>query len=136
MPITLNHTIVSCRDKQASATNLSSILGLPALLASLIYRWPRPPAGRGVGAALRAFAAGFLGLGTSAVMGVTLVALSVTDHASAGGRAALLTTLGAAHLPLALIEGVLTSGVVLFLLRVEPTLLVDAGMERAGRSRA
>lgn len=30
MPVKLNHTIVSCRDKQASASFLSEILGLPA----------------------------------------------------------------------------------------------------------
>jgi catechol 2,3-dioxygenase-like lactoylglutathione lyase family enzyme len=30
MPVRLNHTIVHCRDKQASATFLSEILGLPA----------------------------------------------------------------------------------------------------------
>lgn len=107
-----------------------TILGLPALLASVIYRWPRPPAARGWLAGLRAFAAGFLGLGISAVLAVTLVALSVTGSASTGGRAALLTTLGVAHLPLALIEGVLTAGVVLFLLRVKPTVLVDAGVAR------
>jgi catechol 2,3-dioxygenase-like lactoylglutathione lyase family enzyme len=30
MPVRLNHTIVYCRDKQASASFLSEILGLPA----------------------------------------------------------------------------------------------------------
>jgi catechol 2,3-dioxygenase-like lactoylglutathione lyase family enzyme len=30
MPVSLNHTIVYCRDKQASALFLSAILGLPA----------------------------------------------------------------------------------------------------------
>ena len=30
MPVTLNHTIVYCRDKRASASFLSEILGLPA----------------------------------------------------------------------------------------------------------
>ena len=30
MPVTLNHTIVYCRDKQASASFLSEILGLRA----------------------------------------------------------------------------------------------------------
>ena len=101
----------------------ATLLGLPALGAAALYRWPRPPAARGWRAAVRAFLAGAGALVLSAGLTVLLVALTVPGQATSGGRTALLMSLGLAHVPVALIEGVLTAGVVMFLLRVRPSLL-------------
>jgi cobalt/nickel transport system permease protein len=108
----------------------ATLLGLPALGAAALYRWPRPPASRGCRAAVRAFLAGAGALVLSAGLTVLLVAATVPGQATAGGRTALLMSLGVVHVPVALIEGLLTAGVVMFLLRVRPSLL-DAST-RAG----
>jgi cobalt/nickel transport system permease protein len=107
----------------------ATILGLPAVGAALLYRWPRPPRRRGAAAAVKAFAAGALGLLVSAALGLALIAWTVPGQAAASGRTVLVTTLATAHLPLAAIEGALTAGVVLFLLRVRPWLLTEPGGE-------
>lgn len=70
----------------------ATLLGLPAIGAAWLYRWPHPPRRRGAAAALKGFVAGALGLLVSASLGLGLIALTVPGEASAGGRAVLLTT--------------------------------------------
>lgn len=108
----------------------ATLLGLPAWGAALVFRWPRPPQRRGWKAAVRAFLAGAGALAVSAGLTAGLVALTLPGEATAAGRSALLGGIGVAHLPLALIEGLLTAGLVSFLMRVRPGLL-DAPRGRA-----
>jgi cobalt/nickel transport system permease protein len=105
------------------------VIGLPALLVGAVFGlasklWRRS---RGWAAAL-GFVAGSLAIVLSAlafsVVVVTLVPAELDASLQRTGAAALTV----AHLPLALLEGVFTAMVVLFLRRVQPDLL--AGWQR------
>jgi cobalt/nickel transport system permease protein len=100
--------------------NTASI-GSSALLAHLLFG--RLVACGGKTAAASAFAAGLFGV----LCGAGIVGLLLT--LSDGNMATSAYALFAAHIPLAVIEGIITSSVVLFLSRTFPDVLKPVGSE-------
>jgi cobalt/nickel transport system permease protein len=100
------------------------LMGLPALLCHRLFQLRRL-LGRGkpVPNALLAFLAGFLAVALGALGAALLLIFTVPAHLDAAAERAAVTALSLAHLPVALLEGVFTALVVLFLLRVKPDLL-------------
>jgi cobalt/nickel transport system permease protein len=100
------------------------LIGLPALFAGGLFQLRRF-FGREKAAAnaLLAFLSGFMAVALSAVMAAFLLVFTIPAHLDAAAERAAVTALSLAHLPVALLEGVFTAMVVLFLLRVKPELL-------------
>lgn len=100
------------------------LMGLPALLSHRLFQLRRV-LGRDkpVPNALLAFLAGFLAVALGALGAALLLIFTVPAHLNAAAERAAVTALSLAHLPVALLEGVFTALVVLFLLRVKPDLL-------------
>ena len=100
------------------------IMGLPAIVAAYIFRLRRLGKKESLykdGAF--GFIAGFVALGLSVAMFVViLITWLPTDLNTAVERSAIFT-LAIAHLPLMLIEGVITAFIVIFLRRVRPAML-------------
>jgi cobalt/nickel transport system permease protein len=106
----------------------ATIMGVPALLAFGLFRlqymfrqqhrWRTGAAG---------FVAGAAGVGSAVLLfyGVLVVTIPATVDAST--EQAALTLLAVAHLPVVIVEGLLTALVVLFMQRVRPELLGAPG---------
>jgi cobalt/nickel transport system permease protein len=106
----------------------ATMMGVPALLAFGLFRlqyglrqqhrWRTGAAG---------FVAGAAGVGSAVLLfyGVLIVTIPATVDAST--EQAALTLLAVAHLPVVIVEGLLTALVVLFLQRVRPELLGAPG---------
>lgn len=103
----------------------ATILGIPALLAFAIFR-SRIFFGRGDSRNLSAIF-GFLASAAAVALGVlifyTILITTLPANIDAAAERAAIGVISMAHIPLVLIEGVLTAMLVLFLLRVKPTLL-------------
>ena len=100
------------------------IMGLPAIIAAYIFRLRRlgnreSPRWDGV----FGFLSGFVALGLSVAMFVAILLTSLPADLNAAVEQAALFILAIAHLPLMLIEGVITAFLVIFLRRVRPTML-------------
>jgi cobalt/nickel transport system permease protein len=100
------------------------IMGLPAIVAAYIFRLRRlGNKERFWKDATFGFLAGFVAMGLSVAMFVgILITWLPTDLNAAVERTAIFV-LAIAHLPLMLIEGVITAFIVIFLRRVRPTML-------------
>ena len=100
------------------------IMGLPAIVAAYIFRLRRLGKKEGLYKdGTFGFIAGFVALGLSVAMFVViLITWLPTDLNTAVERSAIFT-LAIAHLPLMLIEGVITAFIVIFLRRVRPAML-------------
>ncbi len=100
------------------------IIGIPALLASLIFKL-RSIFGRDkvVSNAFFAFCAAFMAIAVGAFMAALILIYATPAYLDAAAERTALMALAVAHLPVALIEGVFTAMVVLFLLKVKPALL-------------
>ncbi|MGI6308272.1 MAG: cobalt transporter CbiM [Dethiobacteria bacterium] len=102
------------------------LMGLPALLAHRLFSLRRffglqKPLPNGLLAFLASFTAVVAGAMIAALLLIYVAPASASFDAAAEKAAVL--TLSLAHLPVALLEGVFTAMVVLFLLRVQPALL-------------
>jgi cobalt/nickel transport system permease protein len=101
------------------------ILGLPALVAYALFR-----AGSRSGhlptlrkTALFGFLAGAVAISLSVLLFSLILFANMPAHLSAAVERAAIMTLLIAHLPLALLEGVMTGFLVVFLFRVHPAIL-------------
>ncbi len=100
------------------------LMGLPALLAYYIFRL-RLLFGRDkpLTNGLLAFIASFLAIALGAFMAALLIIFATPAYLDAAAERQAVIALSLAHLPVALLEGAFTVMVVLFLLKVKPTLL-------------
>jgi cobalt/nickel transport system permease protein len=100
------------------------LIGLPALLSGGLFQLRRFLRKEQAAAnAMLAFTGGFLAVALGAVMAALVLIYTIPAHLDAAAERAAVTALAVAHLPLALLEGVFTAMVILFLLRVKPELL-------------
>jgi cobalt/nickel transport system permease protein len=100
------------------------LMGIPALLAYYIFRLRilfgrEKPFPNG----LFAFTASFAAIALGATMAAFMLVYATPAYFDAAAERQAVIALSLAHLPVALIEGVFTAMVVLFLLKVKPTLL-------------
>jgi cobalt/nickel transport system permease protein len=100
------------------------IMGLPAIIAAYIFRLRRignkdSPRKNGV----FGFLAGFVAIGLSVAMFVAILLTSLPAELNAAVEQTAIFALAIAHLPLMLIEGVITAFLVIFLRRVRPAML-------------
>lgn len=110
----------------------AAMMGLPALLAYHIFRLRLLRDSRTVKDSrtakpfiigLFAFLGGALGLAFTALIFIAVVIATVPAEFNAQAEQAAITTLTITHIPLAVVEGVFTAMLVLFLQRVRPELL-------------
>ena len=110
----------------------ATLIGVPALLAHLVFQLrgalPRPD----IGASVFGFAAGALAIGLSAVAAAGVLLWTLPADLDAGTERAGITALTLAHLPLMAIEGTLTALIAGFLLKVKPALLASGPRRAAG----
>jgi cobalt/nickel transport system permease protein len=100
------------------------IMGLPAIIAAYIFRLRKignqeSPRKNGI----FGFLAGFVALGISVALFVVILLTNLPADLNAAAEQAAIFVLAIAHLPLMLIEGVITAFLVIFLKRVRPTML-------------
>lgn len=98
------------------------IMGIPAVLAGWVFRQGRRLGGEGWLPGL-AFIAGAMGLGGAVLLFWGIVLLSLLGTVNAGSEGLALQGLVLAHLPLMVLEGLVTAGVVMFLRQVRPGLI-------------
>jgi cobalt/nickel transport system permease protein len=100
------------------------LMGFPALIAGGIFQLRRFLGhDKVIPNALLAFLGAFLAIALGAVMAALLLIYTMPAHLDAAAERSAVIVLSLAHLPVALLEGVFTAMVVLFLLRVKPELL-------------
>lgn len=100
------------------------LMGIPALLAGVLFRTRRYlGADRRVINGLLAFLGSFLAMMLGALAAALFLIYTIPAQLDVAAERAAIITLAGAHLPVALLEGVFTAMVVLFLLRVKPDLL-------------
>ncbi len=103
------------------------LLGMPALLAGALFRTRNYfGADHKVVNVLLAFTGSFMAMMLGAVAAALLLVSTVPARLDVGAEKAAIITMAGAHLPAAMIEGVFTAMVVLFLMQVKPELL-EAG---------
>lgn len=113
----------------------AAMMGIPALLAYGVFRsrlFFGPATSRPL-AAVFGFLGSAVGTGLSVLIFYTLLIATLPGDINAAAEQAAIGITSLAHIPVLLIEGVLTSMLVLFLMRVKPTLLegFDAGQPAA-----
>lgn len=107
----------------------AAMMGLPALLGYGIFRLRALPILPGLSTrrplwtGVFGFLGGFIGLVTAAAILFVLLVTTVPTNIDAATERAAIGALVIAHVPLGVIEGAVTAVVVLFLLRVRPSLL-------------
>lgn len=102
------------------------LMGLPALLAYGVFQLRRPLAdfiSLSWAYGIAGFGAGALGLGLSALIFFGIIVLTLPAELNSALEQRALMGLMLAHGPLMIIEGIFTTLVVVFLLRVQPELL-------------
>ena len=104
----------------------ASMMGIPALLAYHIFQL-RNSVGKPLAEPTRtgvfAFLGGALGLGIAALIFLALIIFNIPAELDAGAEQTAVLALSASHVPLAIVEGIFTAMLVLFLRRVKPELL-------------
>ncbi|MEA3408238.1 MAG: energy-coupling factor ABC transporter permease, partial [Chloroflexota bacterium] len=104
----------------------ATMMGVPALLAHYIFRLRNVGEKKSrVWSGLFGFLAGAGGLGLAALISVVLLVTTIPAHLNAEVERASIYTMGLAHIPLVILEGVFTALVVVFLQRVRPELLEE-----------
>ncbi|MGJ3249976.1 MAG: cobalt transporter CbiM [Elainellaceae cyanobacterium] len=102
------------------------MMGVPALIAHHIFQL-RYPLGDRISPKFAdggcAFLAGAIGLGLSAMIFFAVVITTIPSGFNATTEQSAIYGLSLAHIPLALLEGIFTTLLVLFLQRVKPELL-------------
>jgi cobalt/nickel transport system permease protein len=110
----------------------ATMMGVPALLAHTIFQL-RGRLGRPDSQFLNAlfgFLGGTVGLGLAAAIAFYLLITTIPANIDLAAERASIITLMTAHVPLALIEGVFTAMLVVFLQKVKPELLEAVGSQR------
>jgi cobalt/nickel transport system permease protein len=106
----------------------AAMMGIPALLAYHIFQL-RGAVAKVVAEPTRtgmfAFLGGALGLGLAALIFLSLIVFNIPAEMNAGAERAAVLALSVGHIPLAVVEGVFTAMLVLFLRRVKPELLEE-----------
>ncbi|TVQ98164.1 MAG: cobalt transporter CbiM [Desulfovibrionales bacterium] len=102
------------------------ILGLPALAAAGVFHCRSrgimgPPSPKRT--TVFGFLAGFSGIVLSVLLFALILLTSLPAHLSAAAERSAILALGLAHMPLAVMEGLLTGLLAGFLLRVQPAIL-------------
>ncbi|KPQ31380.1 MAG: ECF-type Co2+/Ni2+ uptake system permease component NikK [Phormidesmis priestleyi Ana] len=104
----------------------ASMMGIPALLAYHIFQL-RNSVGKPLAEPTRtgvfAFLGGALGLGIAALIFLGLIIFNIPAELDAGAEQTAVLALSLSHVPLAIVEGIFTAMLVLFLRRVKPELL-------------
>ena len=104
------------------------LMGVPALLAYYIFFIRKKFRQKKLlPHALLAFAASFIAIVLGALMAALLIVFATPAYLDATAERHAVIALSLAHLPVAIIEGVFTAIVVLFLLKVKPALLESDG---------
>ena len=110
----------------------AAMMGIPALLAFGIFRL-RVVFGQAEHKGLSA-TLGLLGSATATVLSVltfyTLLVTTIPNTIDAATERAVIGVTAVAHMPVLIIEGVLTALLILFLMRVKPQLLDGFGAQR------
>lgn len=103
----------------------AAMMGLPALLSFGLFRLRDrlPAARRPLWTGVFGFLGGFTGLVAAAAILFSLLVTTVPTSIDAATERAAIVGLVLAHVPLGALEGAVTAVVVLFLLRVRPSLL-------------
>jgi cobalt/nickel transport system permease protein len=100
------------------------LMGIPALVAGALFRTRRYfGAASKITNGLLAFVGSFIAVASGALAAALILIYTIPAQLDAAAERAAIITLAAAHLPVALIEGIFTAMVVVFLLRVKPELL-------------
>ncbi len=104
----------------------AAMMGIPALLAYHIFQL-RGSVGKALKEPARtgvfAFLGGAIGLGVAALIFLALIIFNIPAELDAGAERTAVLALSVSHVPLAIIEGIFTAMLVLFLRRVKPELL-------------
>ncbi|MGI8933091.1 MAG: cobalt transporter CbiM [Phormidesmis sp.] len=104
----------------------ATMMGIPALLAYHIFQL-RNSVGKPLAEPTRtcvfAFLGGALGLGVAALIFLALIVFNIPAELDAGAEQTAVLALSVSHVPLAIVEGIFTAMLVLFLRRVKPELL-------------
>ncbi len=104
----------------------AAMMGIPALLAYRIFQL-RDSVGKPLKEPTRtgvfAFLGGAIGLGVAALIFLALIIFNIPAELDEGAEQAAVLALSVSHVPLAIIEGIFTAMLVLFLRRVKPELL-------------
>ncbi len=102
----------------------ATIMGVPALIAHAIFQTVRRRKDVGVRPLqVAAFIAGFVGVALAVLAFYTLMIGSIPSAMDVAQEQAAITALSIWHLPIALIEGVITALLVGYLMRVRPEIL-------------
>ena len=104
------------------------IIGVPALLAHGIFQlrqWLPHSSKSSLRFGISGFLAGTVGMALAVTLFISLLIFTVPVGFDAATERAALLTLGIAHGPLILVEGVFTALLVTFLQRTKPELLED-----------
>lgn len=102
----------------------TAMMGAPALVAFSIFQLrDRFGLSHRIFTSIFAFLGGALGLGLSAFIAFALLIATIPAYIDIAVERSAITALTLAHLPLALIEGLLTVMIINFLLRVQPELV-------------
>jgi len=100
------------------------IMGLPAIVAAYIFRLHRLGKKESLWKdGIVGFLAGFVAIGLSVAMFVIILITWLPTDLNAAVERSAIFVLAIAHLPLMLIEGVITTFIAIFLRRVRPTML-------------
>ncbi len=103
----------------------ATMMGIPALLAYFLFQ-SRYILGLGESrfwTGVFGFFGGAFGLGLAALIGFTILILTIPGTIDPVAERAGITALFIAHIPLMVIEGVFTALLVVFLMRVKPEML-------------
>lgn len=104
----------------------AAMMGIPALLAYHVFQL-RTSVGKLLTEPTRtgvfAFLGGAIGLGVAALIFLALIIFNIPAELDFGAERTAVLALSVSHVPLAIIEGIFTAMLVLFLRRVKPELL-------------
>ncbi|MCB0191947.1 MAG: cobalt transporter CbiM [Anaerolineae bacterium] len=111
----------------------AAMMGIPALLAYGIFqlrtRFNLQDSQLWTG--VFGFLAGSIGLALAAAIAFTILITTIPGNIDVAAERASITALIVAHMPLAIIEGIFTAMLVVFLMRVKPELLEGASTQKA-----
>lgn len=100
------------------------VLAIPALIASLFFSLHKPKEDTPMStSAIMGFAAGVIGAGISVGLFVMFLISFIPAHVDPVAERASTFALAAAHIPVIIVEGIITAFIVVFLRRSNPSLL-------------
>ncbi|MDO4769685.1 MAG: cobalt transporter CbiM [Brachymonas sp.] len=99
------------------------VIGLPALLAAALFRLRPKPAASTAQTAFWGLIAGAVATLATVVLFTVFLYTSIPPHLDATAERAAIVTLGLAHIPVMVIEGIVTALVAVFLQKNKPQLL-------------